>query len=262
MSVPFRREALAAIADAAAALARTAAARPFDAVQKADLSPVTAVDLAVNAFLNLELLKLLPGSAWLSEESEDDRRRLDAEFVWIVDPIDGTKQLVAGIPEVAISIGLVASGSVVAAAVANPMTGESGGWTDGSPPVFAGLAPRPVPKTLEAASAIVSRSEAAEGALVGLEGVVGSIRPVGSVAYKLLRVAAGADALTFSVRPKAEWDVCAGIGLILASGGRYLRLDGKPVVFNQDDPRIPSGAVAGPEGLASPLLHRLNALHP
>jgi myo-inositol-1(or 4)-monophosphatase len=260
--VPFRREALAAIVDASAALARAAAAAPLGAVQKADLSPVTAVDLAVNEFLSRELAALLPGSAWLSEESEDDRVRLEAAFVWIVDPIDGTKQLVAGIPEVAISIGLVASGRVVAAAVANPMTGEAGVWVDGAPPAFAGLERRPLPSSLETALAIVSRSEAAEGALVGLESVVGSIRPVGSVAYKLLRVAAGTDALTFSVRPKSEWDVCAGVGLIRASGGCYLRLDGKPAVFNQDDPRIPSGAVAGPEWLAVPLLNRLNARLP
>lgn len=262
MSVPFRRDAFAAIVDAAAELARAASAAPLGAVQKADLSPVTAVDLAVNAFLSRELARLLPGSAWLSEESEDDRGRLDAEFLWIVDPIDGTKQLVAGIPEVAISIGLVAAGRVVAAAVANPMTRESGVWVDGASPVFTGLEPLPLPPSLDAAAAIVSRSEAAEGALAGLETVVGSVRPVGSVAYKLLRVAAGADAVTFSVRPKAEWDVCAGVGLIRASGGCYLRLDGNAVVFNQDDPRIPSGAVAGPEWLALPLLGRLNALLP
>jgi len=260
VSLPVRREALAAIADAAAALARTAAAAPLGAVQKADLSPVTAVDLAVNAFLDRELKALLPGSAWLSEESEDDLGRLAARFVWIVDPIDGTKQLVAGIPEVAISIGLVAAGRVVAAAVANPMTGESGVWVDDAPPLFSGLERRPLPPSLETATAIVSRSEAAEGALVGVKSVVGSIRPVGSVAYKLLRVAAGADALTFSVRPKSEWDVCAGVGLILAAGGCYLRFDGRPVTFNQEEPRISSGAVAGPERLASPLLRRLIAL--
>jgi myo-inositol-1(or 4)-monophosphatase len=165
VSVLLHGEALARVADTAAALAREGAAGPLGVTRKADGSPVTAVDAAVDAFLRQELGALLPGSGWLSEESADDRVRLDRELVWIVDPIDGTKQLVSGIPEVAISIGLVRSRLVVAAAVANPMTGESGTWVEGAPPVFVGLNPAPVPSTLEEAVAIVSRSESEEGGL-------------------------------------------------------------------------------------------------
>src|SRR4029077_9921126 len=146
---------------------------------------------------------------------------------------DGTKQLVSGLPEVAISIGLVRSGCVVAASVVNPMTGEAGTWVDGAPPAFAGLNPIPVPSSLDDVVAIVSRSESEEGGLEGLDGLVGAMQPVGSVAYKLLRVAAGADALTFSVRSKSEWDVCGGVGLVEAAGRVYLRLDGAPLRFNQ-----------------------------
>ena len=262
MRVPFRLEALAGVADAAAALAREGAAAPLAVIRKADGSPVTAVDDAVNAFLRRELTALLPGSGWLSEETADDRVRLGHELVWIVDPIDGTKQFVSGIPEVAISIGLVSSEEVVAAAVVNPMTGEGGTWVDGGPPAFAGLDARPIPFSLEEASAIVSRSETEDGELAGIEGLVGATRPVGSVAYKLLRVAAGADALTYSIRPKSEWDVCGGVGLLIASGRVYLRLDGAAVRFNQHDTRIPSGAVAGPESLARLLRERLNARRP
>ncbi len=262
MRLPLLVEALAGVADAAAALAREGAAAPLAVVLKGDGSPVTAVDAAVNAFLRRELVELLPGSGWLSEETDDDRLRLGQELVWIVDPIDGTKQLVAGIPEVAISIGLVFSERVVAAAVVNPMTGESGTWVEGAAPVFVGLGSRPAPTSLEEAVAIVSRSETEEGRLAGLEGLVGTTRPVGSVAYKLLRVAAGADALTYSVRPKSEWDVCGGVGLVEAAGRVVLRLDGAPMRFNQADTRIPSGAVAGPAFLATALRERLNARRP
>jgi myo-inositol-1(or 4)-monophosphatase len=255
VTVPFRREALAAVADAAGALARDgAAAERLDVAQKADGSPVTAVDAAVDAFLKRELSRLLPASGWLSEETVDDKaQRLGRDFVWIVDPIDGTKQLVSGIPEIAVSIGLVASGSVVASAVVNPMTGESGTWVTGTEPAYTGLDARPVPATLAEASAVVSRTETEVGVLSGLESLVGSSRPVGSVAYKLLRVAAGADALTYSVLPKNEWDVCGGVGLLEASGRTYLRLDGNPVVFTQPDAVSPSGAVAGPRPLAEAL---------
>jgi myo-inositol-1(or 4)-monophosphatase len=114
-----------------------------------------------------------------------------------------------------------------------------------------------VPATLDAVEAIVSRTEHDAGDLDRLGMPTGSARPVGSVAYKLLRVAAGADVLTYSVRPKAEWDVCGGIGLVLAAGRVYLRLDGQPLAFNQPVPRIPSGGVAGPEPLAGALRQRL-----
>jgi len=257
MNVPFCREALAAIADAAAALAREGAKASLDVNVKKDGSPVTAVDSAVDSFLNRELQKLLPGSGWLSEETADDHVRLGRDFVWIVDPIDGTKQLVSGIPEIAVSIGLVASGSVVASAVVNPMTGEGGTWVAGGPPVFIGLIARPAPSSLAEADAIVSRTESEAGDLADLRKLVGATRPVGSVAYKLLRVAGGADALTYSVLPKNEWDVCGGVGLLEAAGRAYLRLDGDPVVFNQPVPRILSGAVAGPRPLAESLRRAL-----
>lgn len=259
MIVPFRRETLSAVVDAAAQLARERIAAPLDVLRKDDGSPVTAVDRDVDAFLKRELEALAPRAGWLSEETADNASRLDREFVWIVDPIDGTKQILSGIPELAVSVGLVFSGQVVAAAVVNPITGERGTWVEGGPPEFLGLEARPDPTGLENACAIVSRTETESGDLVGLEGLVGAVRPVGSVAYKLLRVAASADTLTYSMRPKSEWDVCGGVGLLLAAGRVYLRLDGAPLVFNRGDTHIPSGAVAGPERLAQALRERLNA---
>ena len=259
MTPPVRAEALGRILHDAEELARAAYGRPIDVDWKGDGSPVTAVDRAIDALLHDALGALVPGAGWLSEESADDRSRLERELVWIVDPIDGTKQLVRRIPEIAISIALVRDGSPVAAAVANPIAGERGVWVEGSSPRFEGLTPREAPDDLDAAEAIVSRSESEEGELVGLGGLVGSTRAVGSVAYKLLRVASRADALTFSVRPKSEWDVCGGIALVLAAGGAFVRLDGRPVVFNQPDPSIPSGGVAGPPALARALADRLRA---
>ncbi len=260
MTLPFSLSDLDGVAAEASRLARRMSGGPLEIAEKLDRSPVTAVDRAVNEFLAGALVALLPGSAWLSEESADDGARLSARFVWIVDPIDGTQRLVRGIPEIAISIGLAHRGAVVAAAIVNPMTDESGVWVDGAAPVFRSLARRPVPPSYASAEAIVSRSESEDGLLARFSGVAGSLRPVGSVAYKLLRVASGADAVTFSIRPKLEWDVCAGAGLLAAAGGVYLRLDGKPLVFNQADVKIPCGATAGPEPLAAAVRERINAL--
>ena len=253
MSAPVRAPALVAILEAAGAIVRRSLDAPIDVAEKADGSPVTGIDREVDAFLRRELGLLLPGWGWLSVETADDRKRLGRDLTWIVDPIDGTKELVARRPEIAISIGLVRGGRVVAAAVQNPVTAERGVWVEGSPPSFDGMERRPDPASLDEAEAIVSRTETGAGDLAGLDDVVGSARPVGSVAYKLLRVAAGADPLTYSVRPKSEWDVCGGAGLIEAAGRVYLRLDGTPNLWNRPDPVIRCGAVAGPAALAESL---------
>ncbi len=259
MSLPFRLVDLESAARGAADEALRAGSSSLDVEEKSDHSPVTAVDRAVNEYLRRELGALLPEAAWLSEESLDDRARLHARWVWIVDPIDGTDQLVRAIPELAISIGLAEAGRVVAAAVVNPMTGERGAWVEGFEPSFEGLVVRPPAASLAEATAIVSRTETEAGELASFWDLVGSTRELGSVAYKLLRVAAGADDLTFSLRPKHEWDICGGVGLVLSGGRAYLRLDANPVRFNRQDTQVPGGAVAGPPGLAAALRDRLKA---
>jgi myo-inositol-1(or 4)-monophosphatase len=259
VSVPFPAEALAEIALEAAAFVRRDFAHSVPVESKPDGSPVTATDRTVDAFLREALLRLVPEAGWLSEETPDDDARLTRRLVWIVDPIDGTGQLVRRIPELAVSVGLVRRARPAAAAVVNPVTEEMGVWVEGMPPEFRNLAPRTTAGSLEGAEATVSRSEWEAGELSGFAGVVGSTRPLGSVAYKLLRVASGADHLTYSLRSKREWDVCAGIGLVEAAGRVCLRLDRRPVRFNRMRPEIPSGAVAGPEALARALRRRLRS---
>ena len=246
MSSPVREEGLLQVLLEASAIVRETRLDASSIRLKGDGSPVTAIDGEVDAYLRSQLTRLVPGSGWLSEESPDDGSRFRAPFVWIVDPIDGTQELIAGRDEVAISIALVRGGDVVAAAVANPLRGEHGVWVEGTSATFEGLAVRPVPLSLDATHAIVSRTEWSRGDLRGLEGIFAETRPIGSVAYKLLRVAAGADHLTYSVRSKQEWDVCGGVGLVLGAGRSYVRLDDAPLGFNRPDTRIPHGHVAGP----------------
>ena len=247
--MPVRETDLLQVLEEASAIVRDGRIDAGSIRLKGDGSPVTAIDREVDAFLRSRLTRLVPGSGWLSEETPDDGSRLREPFVWIVDPIDGTQELIAGRDEIAISIGLVHQGSVVAAAVANPLRREHGVWVEGKTATFEGLAARPVPVSLAAAHAIVSRTEWSRGDLRGLEGIFAETRPIGSVAYKLLRVASEADHLTYSVRPKQEWDVCGGVGLVLGAGRSYVRLDDARVAFNRADTRIPGGHVAGPPGL-------------
>ena len=85
---------------------------------KAHLDPVTEADRALDTVLRKTLLR--NGEGWLSEESKDDFSRLGREWVWVVDPLDGTREFVEGIPEFCVSIGMVHSGRAVAAGICNP----------------------------------------------------------------------------------------------------------------------------------------------
>lgn len=230
---------------------------PHAVKSKGDGSPLTVTDTQCNTFLKSELMKLLPDAGWLSEESIEDASRLTKKLVWVVDPLDGTKEFIRKIPELAISIGLVENGSVIAGAVLNPITQEGGVALMGSKPIFWGF-PVSANRNVNSLSQVcvsLSRTEIDDGSVGPYMGLFGKTVPIGSVAYKLLRVAAGVEDLTFSVQPKSEWDICGGVGLLQAVGKNYERLDQQKLTFNQKSTRIPSGAVAGPKKLVD-LVHR------
>src|ERR1700751_2605133 len=94
----------------------------IDAEFKAGHDPVTEADRSIDAVLRQNLLR--DGEGWLSEESVDDFARLDKERVWVVDPLDGTREFVKGIPEFCVSIGFVENGEPVAGGICNPATEE------------------------------------------------------------------------------------------------------------------------------------------
>jgi myo-inositol-1(or 4)-monophosphatase len=220
--------------------------------------PVTEADRAVDE----ALARILPreGEGWLSEESQDDPTRLSRRRVWAVDPLDGTKEFVEGIPEWCVSVGLVEDGRAVAGGVANPATGElvlgalgHGVTYNGSPARMSGR------REVEGAVVLASRSEVSRGDWDRYRGAPFAVKAMGSVAYKMALVAAGRADATWTLAPKHEWDVAAGAALVLAAGGRVHTLDGSPLVFNQERPWL-SGLAAYPEGLAAGLAPSLTPL--
>src|SRR6266404_6681127 len=112
----------AAIGDARTVFARFTPGA-IDAEFKAGHDPVTEADRAIDAVLRQNLLR--QGEGWLSEESVDDLSRLDCKHVWVVDPLDGTREFVKGIPEFCTSIGYVENGRPVAGGIHNPATHET-----------------------------------------------------------------------------------------------------------------------------------------
>ncbi len=212
--------------------------------------PVTEADRAVDRALREALPE--PGEGWLSEESADDRSRLQARRVWVVDPIDGTREFVEGIPEWCVSIGLIEDGEPVAGGILNPATGEVVVGARETGVTYNGAAARVVdPGDLVGVDVLASRSEVRRGEWKRFEQAPFRVRPCGSVAYKLALVAAGRVDVTFTLVPKHEWDVAAGVALVLAAGGVVTEADGRPVRFNQEPPSMPSLVAGGPRTVAA-----------
>lgn len=219
--------------------------------------PVTEADRKVDEVLRQTLP--LDGEGWLSEESRDSSDRLKCERLWVVDPLDGTREFIAGIPEWCVSIAYVENGSAIAGGICNPATGEMFVGSKNTGVLRNGLPTRTTTKEgLRDALILASRSEVNRGEWTAFENDVYRVQAMGSVAYKLARVAAGLADATFTLVPKHEWDVAAGVALVEAAGGCALNLDGGAVTFNRPSPKM-SGLMACGAGLAVELLSMLTS---
>ncbi len=219
---------------------------------KAGNDPVTEADHAIDAALHQHLLR--EGEGWLSEETIDDRTRLGKERVWVVDPLDGTREFVQGIPEFCVSIGFVEKGRPIAGGIYNPATQETfvgavdcGVTYNGKP------AKASERSTLNGATVLASRSEVKRGEWKAFERSSFQVRAMGSVAYKLALVSAGLADITFTLTPKNEWDVVAGAALVQSAGGFVCTLENTRLSANNANPLL-SGLLAGGRYLKTDLL--------
>jgi myo-inositol-1(or 4)-monophosphatase len=242
--------------EAASVIARDFCGTELKVDYKPGQDPVTLADKAINEALR----KILPcdGEGWLSEETSDDLHRLQCRRVWVVDPIDGTREFVTGIPEWCISIGLVQDGVAVAGGICNPATGETFLGSVETGLAYNGRPARPSNRqTLEGATVLASRSEMKRGEWLRFHNVGLQIKPVGSVAYKLALVAAGLADVTWTLVPKHEWDIAAGVALVHAAGGFVRDVNNAVIQFNRPKPKLP-GLVAGPQSLLGQIEALLN----
>ncbi|HPC36657.1 MAG TPA: 3'(2'),5'-bisphosphate nucleotidase CysQ [Candidatus Marinimicrobia bacterium] len=237
-------------AQAAGAILRDYFQQKYTITHKSTDNPVTTADTEADAFLKEKLLSAYPDYGWLSEESADSAARLTKSRVWIVDPLDGTKEFIAGRPEFMVSIGLAENGQPVLGVLYNPITDElfsaikgQGAFLNGSRIFCTQI------NTLSEAHLIVSRSELTENLWQPYRHFFKTLQPCGSVAYKLVKVASGKADLHISLKPKNEWDICAAHCLLTEAGAVLVTRDGAPILYNRKDPTIPAGVIAGNEKL-------------
>jgi myo-inositol-1(or 4)-monophosphatase len=213
---------------------------------------VTDAELEVNQQL-FEML-VQDGDGWLSEEAVDNEDRLRCSRIWLVDPLDGTKEYVARIPEWCISIALMEDGELVAGGIFNPQTDE---LVYGSREIGVvcrnGAAHSAEMKILPREGLVLaSRSEVRRGEWKRFSRGPFQTLAMGSVAYKLALVAAGRADATWTLVPKNEWDVAAGVALLQFAQGHVLTTEGSPPTFNQEKTLFP-----GLVGFSAPGLKRL-----
>jgi len=223
--------------------------------EKSKGNPVTTADLEANRTIREIIRGRYPGDGWLSEEDADNLDRLNASRVWVVDPIDGTKEFIEGVPQFAVSIGLVVDGQPMLGVVYNPATDRLFQAAKGHGAVLNG---QPIHistrEQIEGAFLLVSRSEPKRK----FESFAGlcKLEPTGSIAYRLAQVAGGEGDATLTFRSLREWDVCAGVLIVEEAGGMVPDGEGNRLVFNRPEARY-RGVVASNRTLAKSLQRML-----
>jgi 3'(2'), 5'-bisphosphate nucleotidase len=198
-----------------------------------------AGDLAAHDLLMGLLAEHRSGDAVLSEEGKDDKVRLERERVWIIDPLDGTREF-SEPPrdDWAVHVALWQRGDLVAGAVAQPALGQT--FTTAAPPVVP-------PSTTARPRIAVSRSRPPEFVAGLVEALGGEVVPMGSAGAKVISVVRDVTDAYVHAGGQYEWDSAAPVVVARAAGLFTSRVDGSPLRYNQDDVYLPDLVVCRPE---------------
>ncbi|MEO1489429.1 MAG: 3'(2'),5'-bisphosphate nucleotidase CysQ [Pseudomonadota bacterium] len=193
--------------------------------------PVSEADLEVDRFLRRELNALLPSAAWLSEESSDDKGRTKRGLVWLVDPIDGTRDFVRGRRGWSVSVALVSSGKPLIGVLMAPARGEEWCAEAGK---GATLNDRPLRASTRAhfagARVPIDQLPSVDSDLVIVE------KP-NSIALRIAMVADDRADLVATLRWGFEWDIAAATLIAREAGAQVSDAFGNPLAYNKHDPR-------------------------
>ena len=221
---------------------------------KAGGEVVTAADLRADELIGDRLRTAFPTDGLWSEETPG-RPESGSGRMWVVDPLDGTGDYVAGGDAFSVSIGLAVDGTPVLGVVYNPSRGHLVAGAVGGGVALNGEPARASART-EAVGARVSCSPREEAAVAGAlrgAGLDVVLEPIASMAYKLARVAVALDDATLTLRGRKPWGLCAGVALARAGGAAVVLLGGGEITIDPRHDRQPSGLLAGPDGIVRTL---------
>ena len=188
-----------------------------------------AGDEAANAMLCRELRAARPDDAILSEEEKDSAARLAYRRVWIIDPLDGTREYGEGRDDWAVHVALAVDGVPTVGAVALPGLGIT--LTSG--------APRPLAAANAPPIMLVSRTRPAAEALFVADKIGAALLGMGSAGAKAMAVVRGEADIYLHTGGQYEWDNCAPAAVAIAAGLHVSRVDGSPLVYNCANPYLP-----------------------
>jgi myo-inositol-1(or 4)-monophosphatase len=213
---------------------------------KAEGSPVTDADLAVDALLKERLLGARPDYGWLSEETADNPERLGKRRLFVVDPIDGTRAFMKHKPWWTVALAVVEDGHPITAVIRAPMLDETyeaelgRGATRNGEAIRASDADDLEDAAILADAAMLNRPIWTE------PWPTMRLESRNSIAYRMALVAAGAFDAALNLSPKWDWDVCAGALIATEAGAKVSDHRGRPYAFNKPMPQQPSLVCAAP----------------
>ncbi|QEL23285.1 3'(2'),5'-bisphosphate nucleotidase CysQ [Bosea sp. F3-2] len=220
-------------------------------------SPVTEADIGVDTFLRIRLSVLLPEAAWLSEETVDDAQRLTHRFVWVVDPIDGTRAYMSGSPDWAVCVALLDAGTPVLGIVHAPACDATytavrgAGASRSGETIRTSLADRLAGAKIAGPKPMLdmlAQSENFEAA-----------GKIPSLALRLARIADGTIDAGLISPDARDWDLAAADLVLSEAGGQLSDAAGRSVAYNRPNP-VHGMLIASNNALANPLLHAVERL--
>lgn len=199
-----------------------------------------AGDQTANQFLCHALRAQRPDDGLLSEEEKDNGARLDKRRVWIIDPVDGTREYGEQRADWAVHVGLAIDGKAQIGAVALPDLGL----------VLRSDQPRPLPSAAATPRMVVSRSRPAEPAVRIADHIGAELIAMGSAGAKAMAIVRGDAEIYLHTGGQYEWDSCAPVAVAAAYGLHVSRADGTPLLYNQTQVYMPDLLICRPEWAA------------
>ncbi len=196
-----------------------------------------AGDKTANQFLCHALRQLRPDDGLLSEECKDTEERLSKSRVWIIDPVDGSREYGEARTDWAVHIALAIDGTAKIGAVAQP----------GLDLVFRSDDPQPLHHAAPTPRLVVSRTRPAKEAVAIAERIGGELVAMGSAGAKAMAVVRGEAEIYLHSGGQHEWDSCAPVAVAAAHGLHCSRIDGSPLLYNQADTYMPDLLICRPE---------------